>query len=451
VLEFAQLDMLSATTGWAASSAGLFKTTDGEHWAEQPTGLDHEPAVVHFVSPREGWLVAAPWGAGEFIGLPDAVVAHTTDGGATWTPLDKVPSDVQSVCFTGPDDGWLATRDSVYRSTDDGSTWTLSLDHAVTPLDGQGVVSLECASPDAAWIQFAPGGAAAGSSPYVLFSTADGGTSWTPVLACGCIAEQLHAPAGPGSYPGPFSVIDPKTVFVLGYSPAAVTLQAVFITNGTDIGPQLTVTQNLLDGAGFTPVAVSFIDARHGVVVGDADSRRPSVYTTSDAGVTWTPASIDGRASAGASKPCTSEALAVRSAEPLSPPTGRSPLALGFVNGGPASCSVDGYPDLTLLDADDNVLPFEQHHGGGMVVGAATPSRIDVPPGGTVYVVIDKYRCDLAAIADVETIHLGLPDDGGMITVPSDDHRYAFCGAGDPGSTIDVSPFGLSIADLLAR
>jgi photosystem II stability/assembly factor-like uncharacterized protein len=289
VLHFAQLDMLNSETGWAAATVGLFKTTDGEHWVEQPTGLDHEPAVVQFVTPNDGWIVTAAWGAGEFIGLPDAVVARTTDAGATWTPLTGLPPDVQSICFSALDEGWLATRSAVYRSTDGGSSWQLSLQAAVTPTPGSGVATLECSAPGAAWVEFAPGGAAAGSSPWILYGTADGGQQWTPVA--GKLIDVAVATEAGGSYPSSFTIVDPRTVFIADHTPAAVQLSGSFVTINGSIVP-VRVTDQGESASFFTPTAASFFDADHGVLVGDTNPGLPSVYTTSDAGNTWSPIDV---------------------------------------------------------------------------------------------------------------------------------------------------------------
>jgi hypothetical protein len=47
---------------------------------------------------------------------------HTTDGGRIWSAL-AAPAPPQSVCFTAPNDGWLASGTSVWRSTDGGRSW----------------------------------------------------------------------------------------------------------------------------------------------------------------------------------------------------------------------------------------------------------------------------------------------------------------------------------------
>jgi hypothetical protein len=281
VLRVADIDMLSATEGWAATSFGLLRTTDGVHWFEQPTGQDHEPARVDFVSSQDGWIVTASWAAGEPTSLNDAVVARTNDAGATWTPLAGVPADVQGLCFSSADDGWLATRKGAYHSTDGGATWTVVIDQASAQPD-QPTTTVQCTAPDAAWVEITAGGAAPNTIGWTLVHIADGGQRSIPVAASGASAGR--------SQPGPFAVFDPFHAFLVEYTPGQESLSGIFVTSIGESGQRTVITQNVVNGASFTPRAVSFADKSHGVLVGYADSRRPSIYTTADRGTTWTSA-----------------------------------------------------------------------------------------------------------------------------------------------------------------
>ena len=277
-----QLDMISATAGWATTNQGLFRTLDGQEWITvDPTGIEHGLANVHFVSDTEGWGIDATFGSGEYIGLPDGRLVHTTDGGNTWTALSS-PAAPQSVCFTQPDDGWLVTKTAVYRSTDGGASWGLSYTSTVPPTADGGLVELECGGPNTAWVQFEPGGAAAGSSPYFLVTSSDGGQDWTTVFRSALLADRINAPDGPGSYPGPFSVIDPTTAIAIGTIPGAPLVTSALVTNSVHLD-----THSLV-GVSLIPLAVSFADERNGVLVGYAPSDGgPPIYITNDGGAHW--------------------------------------------------------------------------------------------------------------------------------------------------------------------
>jgi hypothetical protein len=69
------------------------------------------------------------------------------------------------------------------------------------------------------------------------------------------------------------------------------------------------------------------------------------------------------------------------------------------------------------------------------------PRRVVVPSGGAAWVVLDKYRCDLGDRARVGEFELQLAGAGRIGTLKQESAGWAFCGRGDPGSTVHVSPF----------
>jgi len=280
-----QLDMISDSHGWATTDQGLYVTTDGDRWLPvRSEGLEHRLVNVHFISTTEGWGIDGTVGEGDAAGVSGGHLVHTTNAGVTWSPLPE-PNDAQAVCFTAPNDGWIAARDGVYRSVDGGSTWHLSYRSPAEELQSNAIVLLQCGGPRTAWVQFEPGGAAAGSSPYALVATTNGGDGWTTVVRSRLLNE-IDGPDGPGSYPGPFSVIDPSTAVVIGNNPNGPATTAVLITNLDQQAPATAISSKL------GPLAVSFADRDHGVVVGDgpADGGTP-IYTTSDGGAHWSQAS----------------------------------------------------------------------------------------------------------------------------------------------------------------
>lgn len=279
-LRVSDIDMLSATEGWAATSLGLFKTTDGARWTEQPTGQNRKPAIVDFVSAQDGWIVTASRSTGKFATLTDAVVAKTNDGGETWTPIQGVPPDVQGLCFSNRDDGWLATRTAAYHSADGGTTWTVALQGATAQSD-QGNTTLQCTAPGEAWVEYATGSAGASVSAWTLGVIADGGQRWMPVAAPG---------AAGGTDAPPFAVIDPFNAFLVEPSANGQSVDGVFVSSSGASGQRMVITSILENGVSFAPAAVSFADKDHGVLVGRADSKRPSIYTTIDGGASWAPA-----------------------------------------------------------------------------------------------------------------------------------------------------------------
>jgi photosystem II stability/assembly factor-like uncharacterized protein len=280
----------NASTGWALGDGTVLATVDGGlHWRELPEPAQGTLRRVHFVSRTEGWGVAGgqdQGGEGPMVPIGKTRLVHTLDGGRTWSAL-AAPAAPQSVCFTSTTDGWMASGTKVWRSTDGGRSWsgspvfTLRVDGGGPPFQAE----LQCAKPGAAWVRFSGGGAAAGHSPYALYTTRDGGTSWKGVLAEGnTLATLLRLPAGPGSYPGPFSVIDPSQAFVLSPSPAAATVGGV-LASGSG---KLTAVPPIPGSTLREPTSVGFASPTQGWVVGKDTAGRPVVLATTDGGHHWT-------------------------------------------------------------------------------------------------------------------------------------------------------------------
>jgi photosystem II stability/assembly factor-like uncharacterized protein len=279
----------SATAGWALGEKTVLATQDGgQHWRELPEPAQMALRRVDFVSRGEGWGIAGGDGgqAGDGPMLPSGQtrLVHTTDGGRTWSTL-AAPAAPQSVCFTSADDGWMASGTRVWRSTDGGRSWGRSPSFTL-PVPSGGPpfrAELQCARPSAAWVNFSGGGAAAGHSPYALYTTRDGGSHWRGVLAeGGTLATELRLPAGPGSAPGPFSVIDPSLAFVLSPTPAAGSVGAVLA------GDRLSALPAIPDGRLRVPLSVGFASPTLGWVAGRDAAGRAVLLGTGDGGRSWT-------------------------------------------------------------------------------------------------------------------------------------------------------------------
>jgi photosystem II stability/assembly factor-like uncharacterized protein len=279
------LDFVGASTGWALGDGILLGTVDGgRHWRQLGRPTMRPLRSVHFSSPSEGWGVAGPDLPGGRR-LPATTLVHTRDGGRTWSAM-AAPAPPQSVCFSSANDGWLASRTGVWRSTDGGRSWgprpnfTLPL----TTYTYAPSAVLQCAAPDAAWVRFDSGEGAAGSSPYALYATGDAGAHWRAVLA---VYGEPGVPGAPGSYPGPFSVIDPRRAFLLSPTPAADSTGAVLISQGGSRlqgRPGIPRTRLSTDSE---PMSVSFASATRGWVVGAGADGRGVILVTVDGGRSW--------------------------------------------------------------------------------------------------------------------------------------------------------------------
>jgi photosystem II stability/assembly factor-like uncharacterized protein len=287
--ELRDVDFVSASTGWALGDGVLLGTVDGgQHWHQLGQPRAGPLRRVHFASRTQGWGVAGgtdQTDQGPMQAQGATTLVHTTDSGRTWSALDA-PAPPQSVCFTAPDDGWLASGTSVWRSVDGGHRWG-SRPSFTLPLPADGLpffAELQCAAPGAAWVRFSGGDAAAGHTPYALYATGDGGARWRGVLGePGTLGSLLRLPAGPGSSPGPFSVIDPQRAFLLSPTPPAEATGAVLVSQGSRLRRLPDIPGATLS----TPLSVSFASATRGWVVGTDAAGRAVLLGTSDGGRSW--------------------------------------------------------------------------------------------------------------------------------------------------------------------
>jgi photosystem II stability/assembly factor-like uncharacterized protein len=279
------VDFVSASTGWGVGDGILLGTVDGgQHWRQLGEPRVGPLRSVHFSSRTQGWGVAGGSDRPAEGSRPATTLVHTGDGGRTWSAL-AAPAPPQSVCFTSPNDGWLASGTRVWRSTDGGRSWglrpsfTLPLDYTYAPS-----AELQCAAPAAAWVRFNSGEGAAGSSPYALYATGDAGAHWRGVLA---VYGPQGLPPGPGSYPGPFSVIDPQRAFLLSPTPAADSTGAVLISQGGSRLQGLPGIPRTRLSTVSEPMSVSFASATRGWVVGSDAAGRGVILATFDGGQSW--------------------------------------------------------------------------------------------------------------------------------------------------------------------
>ena len=215
------VDFADASHGWVVGASALLATTDGgAHW--RPLA---EPCqvirAVHFVSPAEGFAVAG--GSLPDLGAPSAggVLLRTTDSGRTWHRMTS-PADVQTVCFSSPQRGWLGAGGSIYGTASGGRTWSLAVrgpGRPGGPPDSHAVAAVECAGPGAGWAELTGPGAALSHMPQIGYHTS--GRTWQPIFAeqytaSPSLRRQVRADS-PGVYPGPFSAISPDEAVFVGY------------------------------------------------------------------------------------------------------------------------------------------------------------------------------------------------------------------------------------------
>lgn len=126
--------------------------------------------------------------------------------------------------------------------------------------------------------------------------------------------------------------------------------------------------------------------------------------------------------------------------------TGEHTAYYTLVNTGSTACTLSGYPAVALYDAHGNLLPF-RYTRRSQYVTATAPERVVLAPGGSAYVLVAKYRCDLGVAADAATIRLTLPGQQAPVTIAvaataAGVSTLSYCTGGpdDPGQVVSVSP-----------
>ncbi len=138
---------------------------------------------------------------------------------------------------------------------------------------------------------------------------------------------------------------------------------------------------------------------------------------------------------------CVPSQLVLEFAGTVSEKTGQNTLALDFLNKSGTPCHMIGYPGISLFDRAGNPVPMTYRRGGDQMITSDVPRVVDLPAGARAYVLVNKYRCDFGA----KTLSALDPSDPSQYKVIASAvwgsfPRLSYCGPGDPGSILDISP-----------
>ena len=149
---------LSATRIVAGGTQGevYLSTNAGQTWTEQKLQTQGQIERIVFVDAQHGWL------AGNH-----GTVARSSDGGVTWIFTDPgVTDDLHTVSAVSSQEAWVAGNSGkILHTTNAGASWQLQNTNTQSNL-----LAIHFVSPT---VGYAGG-------QLVLFSTDDGGNTWTP-------------------------------------------------------------------------------------------------------------------------------------------------------------------------------------------------------------------------------------------------------------------------------
>jgi photosystem II stability/assembly factor-like uncharacterized protein len=269
--ELSYVDAVDSMHVWAVGAHSLFTSTDGGgHWLVIPTPVSFH--MVHFVNPALGWAVA------------DGSLFESFDGGQSWQKTAS-PCPVDRACFSDSLHGWVGGRTAAYVTVDGGAHWSRQLDLRDPSFASGFTLDLQCTPTNAAWILIDSNNPGAGSDGYAGYRCAPSGRC--RVVVQNFLANAPPGTSGPGSTPGPFSVIDEHTAAFVGFTGPVENPTSIMTV--ADDGRVRAPVYRVLDGPPqqAAPASLSFASRDRGWLV-DGYIVGSHILATTDGGRTWT-------------------------------------------------------------------------------------------------------------------------------------------------------------------
>jgi photosystem II stability/assembly factor-like uncharacterized protein len=240
---------------------------------------------VQFFNELDGW------------GVTETQIVRTNDGGITWhnvTPPDLTETgstvetfilDKEHAWVQKPDFNNFPNNGLLYRTIDGGLTWTISS----TPFSGGDLSFIDVNN---GWM-LADLGVGAGSNAVAVFQTRDGGATWTQTYTNDPNLSVAGDSLPLGGIKSDLVPLNMQTAWVSGvtYSPGSIYL---FRTddgghNWSLVKPELPAGSENFE-LGIDRDQMRFFSARAGflAVRMSGEATQTAIYTTNDAGNTWT-------------------------------------------------------------------------------------------------------------------------------------------------------------------
>ncbi|PSR35514.1 MAG: hypothetical protein C7B46_00540 [Sulfobacillus benefaciens] len=286
-----QLDFLNSQQGWALGTDELLATRNGGHQWTKVSAINNpnQMNAIDFVSSKIGYGLLGRIQSSGAMALMD-----TTNGGKTW---QRVSSHLyaSAITFANFLQGWAvmpgANHNEALEYTDNGGvTWKpqLQLGNPGNPMSAAKLVAVNSEN---VWALLY-GGVGMSQGSYSLFHTTNGGATWNAVMSVSTAdgpgpGNPQHVPRGPGSSPGPFSVVNGQSAYELGICEACAMGTA---TLGSTINGGVWSNQaQALEGVTGSLMAMAFPSVNDGWIVGSPQSGVTQILATTNGGRSWYP------------------------------------------------------------------------------------------------------------------------------------------------------------------
>jgi Protein of unknown function (DUF4232) len=105
------------------------------------------------------------------------------------------------------------------------------------------------------------------------------------------------------------------------------------------------------------------------------------------------------------------------------------------------SCELRGYPRIELLDAAGAKLAFQYLRHGDQMLTNSRPGPVRLRAGATAYSAINKNTCELGQTQLATRIVVTTPGSSRPLTLRLPRYpELGYCGPGQPGHVIDITP-----------
>jgi|ERR1700691_940171 hypothetical protein len=157
-------------------------------------------------------------------------------------------------------------------------------------------------------------------------------------------------------------------------------------------------------------------------------------------------------ASAQGGHACRSTQLQLSAGPRISEATEQHTLLLVFRNVSATKCVMRGYPAIALADRAGHRLDFSYSRRGDQMLSSAPPGLVTLPPGGLAYSAVNKNSCVGFAPSNAASADVTPPGQRQALVLKLPHYPVlGYCGASDPGHTIDIAPVEPTSADVLAH